>query len=76
MNGEESNVIGLLAKEVSELRGELTGVKADVADIRTEVRKLAAMANMGKGALWVFLKLAGLVVVLAGGVAWLWSRLQ
>lgn len=44
-------------------------------EIRADVKKLLTAAAMAQGGWWVALKIAGFLLVLAGGVSWLIDRL-
>jgi hypothetical protein len=76
MDEDAMREIAALSVEVANLKAGMVSIKRDVADIRSDVKKLAAVANMGKGALWAVLKLTGLLALTGGAVAWLWERLH
>lgn len=76
MTDAEARQIAALGVEVANLKTEIMGIKRDLADIRSDVKKLAAVANMGKGALWALLKVTGFLALAGGAGAWLWARLH
>lgn len=47
---------------------DLRALKEDVAEIKASLRRLEALANMGKGALSLFLKLGAVVSVVAAAL--------
>ncbi|HEX7005578.1 MAG TPA: hypothetical protein VF274_00435 [Alphaproteobacteria bacterium] len=62
-------------------RERLARVEQKVADMEPWLReidekldRLIAAADMGRGAWWAVLKLGGLLVLAAGGFAWLYDR--
>ena len=40
-------------------------MKSDIAEIKESIAQLVAIANMGKGALWLVLRVGGFLAVLA-----------
>lgn len=48
--------------------------REDIAEIKDDVKTLVRAFNMGQGGAVAMAKLGGLVLVLAGGLAWLWQN--
>lgn len=52
----------------------LEGQKATLAEIKEVVDRLEALANMGKGALGLFLKAGAVLTVIVGALAWVYEK--
>ena len=59
---------------IGEVRGEVRHLHDDMGQIKADVRDLRAAMNMGKGALWLTLKLGIVLAAVGGTVAWAWER--
>jgi hypothetical protein len=49
-------------------------MKADMTEMRADIKQLLQIANIGQGVLWGLLKLGGLIVLIVGAAAWLWDK--
>jgi hypothetical protein len=60
--------------DVQRLDREITEIKADMTEMRADIKQLLQIANIGQGVMWGLLKLGGLVVIIVGAAAWLWDK--
>jgi uncharacterized membrane protein len=60
--------------DVQRLDREITEIKADMTEMRADIKQLLQIANIGQGVLWGLLKLGGLIVLIVGAAAWLWDK--
>lgn len=58
------------------VEAEIRGIKDWLREIRSDQKKMLAAMNMGRGALWMTLKVGGLLVLIAGAGGWLWDRIR
>jgi len=49
--------------------------REDITEIKHDVKTLLSAFNMGQGKAVAMAKVGGYVVMLAGGLAWLWQNL-
>jgi hypothetical protein len=64
-----------VTREVGALEARVDILEKSLSSIDGKVDQLLAAANMGKGAWFALLKIGGVLVILAGGAAWLLDRL-
>ena len=65
-----------ILQRLATLESEVRALMRHHADMASKIDQLAAVANIGKGALWALLKFGAVVAAMAGLVlAWVeWSR--
>jgi hypothetical protein len=63
------------AKEIGALQADMTAVKARLESIEDKLQQLVDAANMGKGMWWASVKVGGLILTVAGGLAWAWQHM-
>lgn len=51
--------------EFGELRAEVNALKEQLTEQRADIKKLLAMANQGRGGLWMFMSISGLMGAVA-----------
>ncbi len=54
-----------LAQQIGRLQGDVQSMSLRLAQLEGDVRALKAVANIGKGAFWVALKLGGGLTLIA-----------
>ena len=60
----------LLEEKVRNLEADDAALKAELSEIKSDVKQLLQLANMGKGAGWFIIKVGG---ALAGLIAFAWG---
>jgi hypothetical protein len=60
--------------DIARIDREMADMKADMTEMRADIKQLLQIANIGQGVLWGLLKLGGLIVLFAGAAAWLWDK--
>ncbi|MDP6343563.1 MAG: hypothetical protein QF491_08525 [Alphaproteobacteria bacterium] len=63
-----------IMQAIGRLQGKVEAMGDSLADMDGRLQSLEAVSNMGKGALWMALKIGGVLMLFAGGIAWLWER--
>jgi hypothetical protein len=61
--------------EIGRVLGRLDAIERDLVQIKDKLGVLTEAFAMGRGAFRTMAKMGGLLLVLAGGVAWLADRL-
>ena len=62
MTPEQQN---LMVERVAVAETEIRQVRADITEMKEMLRVLVNQANMGRGALWVFMAVGGVIVSIA-----------
>lgn len=57
-------------RELSALQTTVKAMDTRIGTVESDLKALLAVANMGKGAWWLILRLGGLALLLAGAIAW------
>lgn len=60
---------------IAVLEAELRQTRADVSEMKADLKKLVQAANMGQGAWWATVKIGGLVVTIMMAGAYLLDHL-
>jgi hypothetical protein len=63
------------AKEIGALQADMNSVKDRLESIEGKLQQLVDAANMGKGMWWASVKVGGLILTVAGGLAWAWQHM-
>ena len=59
---------------IGEVRGEVRHLHDDMNGVKSDVRELRTALNMGKGALWLAIKIGVVLTAIGGAAAWAWER--
>lgn len=65
-----------LAERVAVLETNAKAQDKKLEEIDKKLDRLLALANMGKGAWWMILKIGGFLSVLIGLAAWAWQHIH
>ena len=60
---------------IGRLEGKVETMGKSVSSLGARMQAMEAIANQGKGALWMFIKIGAAVTVIGGGVAWLLGKM-
>ena len=61
-------------ERIAALETAFRGMRADMADLKRDVRTLVEAFNMGKGAARLIAKIAGILLLAAAAAGWLWDH--
>lgn len=61
-------------ERVAVVENQVKQNRASLERIEGKVDQLIAASNMGKGAWWALMRVGGLMLLVAGAVAWMWDH--
>ncbi|HEX9668791.1 MAG TPA: hypothetical protein VGC93_04840 [Thermoanaerobaculia bacterium] len=65
-----------LYERLGALHARMDNVERRIEKIDANVERLAAAAQMGRGAWWAATKLGGLLLLAMGALGWLWAQVR
>lgn len=65
-----------LLQAIGKLQGKVEGLGDSMSAMDGRLQAVEKVANMGQGALWMFLKVGGFLAILTAALAWLWEQVH